>query len=55
MYIGGNVRLFGDLACVEHFQFLKLELDGTDVGTRLDFFIIISCCRNLSNFMIRTI
>ena len=47
--------MFGDLACVDHCQFFKLELDGTDVGTGLDFFIIISYCRNLSNFIIKII
>ena len=32
--------------CVNHCRFLKLELDGTDVGTGLDVFIIRSYCHN---------
>ena len=38
---------------VNHCRFLKLELDGTDLGTGLDVFIIRCYCRNLSNFRIR--
>ena len=52
--IGGNVRLLVDLGCIDHCRFLKLELDGIDVETELDVFIIRTYRANLSNFRIRT-
>ena len=53
VWIGGYARLFGDLGCINHCRFLKLELDRTDVGRELDVFIITTYCRKFANFRTR--
>ena len=45
--------MFEDLGCVNHCRFLTLELDGSDVRTGLDVFVIRTYGRNLSNFKIK--